>query len=156
MHQKHQHNEKQALEIIPRFCRYVLLEHRRTNKFFCKWCSSCSCLKVLKECILRAERYTKWPSQVSPRPIIFLWRPSTTGVNGKFWEEIWYFHGAKHSFYNTVPWVLAFNQGHLPWTLGLWKYVMFEEFRDWQSKETRIHNLHGIICLMCKKVQICF
>lgn len=156
MHQKNQCNEKQALEIIRRFCRYMLLEHRRTNKLFCNWLSSCSGLKVLKKHILRAEGYTIWPAQVSPSPIIFLWRPDTTRVNGNFWEEIFYFHGAKHSFYNILLWLLCFNQGHLPGTLGLWKHLMFEELSGWQSKEIQIHDLHGIIFLLCRKVQICF
>lgn len=156
IHQKHKCNEKQGLEITPRFCRCAVLEHRRTKKYSVNDACHAQASKFSGSVILRAEIYTLWPSQVSPHPVTSLWRPGTARANGNFREEICYFCGAKQPFYHTILWVLVFKQGHLPGTLGLWKHLIFEELRDWQSKETQIHHLHGTIPLTCKKVHNCF
>lgn len=129
IHQKHKCNEKQGLEITPRFCRYAVLEHRRTKKYSVNDACHAQASKFSGSVILRAEIYTLWPSLVSPQPVTSLRRPGTTRANGNFREEICYFCGAKQPFYHTILWVLAFKQGHLPGTLGLWKHLIFEELR---------------------------
>lgn len=127
IHQKHQHNEKQAQEITPRFCRYAMLEHRRAKKYFANDACHAHIPKFSGRVILRAEIYTLWPFQVfpCPHPVTSLRRPDTTRAdwNQNFWEEICYFCGAQQPFYHTFLRVLAFKQGHLPGTLGLWKHL---------------------------------
>lgn len=72
IHQKHQHNEKQALENTPRFCRYAVLKHRRTKKYFVNDACHAQASKFPGSVILKAEIYTQGPSQVSPHPVTSL------------------------------------------------------------------------------------